>query len=76
VRAFLIVLFVLLGAVAQAQAPLAELLKDAKAEQVEAAKALNESPEYQRFQRAKRIADGLQAMVDAEKAKSEKKAEK
>lgn len=50
----------LMAAPGTAQAP-AALLKDAEAEYQAAAKALNESEVFQRFQRSKRILDGLKA---------------
>jgi hypothetical protein len=70
----LIALLVALGTSAQAQAPTREnaaaLLKDAMAERAAAAKALEVSDVYQRYERAKRLVDGLTALAKADEAKA------
>jgi hypothetical protein len=73
-------LLVALGTSAQAQAPTREnaaaLLKDAMAERAAAAKALEVSEVYQRYERSKRLVEGLTALAKADEAKkAEAKAE-
>lgn len=72
-RRLLIVVFVLSGGVASAQAPpsVTAMLAAARAEFVAATKALSESDVYQRVQRLQTIVKGLEALDAAEKAKAE-----
>jgi hypothetical protein len=72
-RRLLVCVFVLFAVPVSAQAPTREnaaaLLKDAIAERAAAAKALEVSEVYQRYERSKRLVDGLTALAKADEAK-------